>query len=115
MELCKKKNNDGLWMDELAAIEAYSHSEFPYLGNSGIILSGEDNDHSPGIMMSVDNHGLSSIKTDGSIDASALEVDQGTLNPFPFCLSNFLTMCALEDSQYASNHFRFCLSNVLTL
>ncbi|KAI8010103.1 COP1-interacting protein 7 [Camellia lanceoleosa] len=65
IELCKKKNNDGLWMDEVAAMQAYSHSEFPYLGSSGIILSGEDNDHSQGIMINVP-----SKKQDGSIDAS---------------------------------------------
>ncbi|KAI8005548.1 COP1-interacting protein 7 [Camellia lanceoleosa] len=65
IELCKKKNDDGLWMDEVAAMQAYSHSEFPYLGSSGIILSGEDNDHSQGIMINVP-----SKKQDGSIDAS---------------------------------------------
>ncbi|XP_058218322.1 COP1-interacting protein 7 isoform X3 [Rhododendron vialii] len=63
MELCKKKNDDRLWMDELAAMQAYSHSEFPYLANSGIVLAGEDNDHSQGIVMNVNNIGLSSDST----------------------------------------------------
>ena len=58
-------------MDELAAMQALSHAEFPYLGNSGIILAGEDNDHSQGIMINVHNSDLSSKKPDGSIDASA--------------------------------------------
>ncbi|GFZ04822.1 COP1-interacting protein 7 [Actinidia rufa] len=71
VELCKKKNNDRLWMDELAAMQALSHAEFPYLGNSGIILAGEDNDRSQGIMINAHNSDLSSKKPDGSIDASA--------------------------------------------
>ncbi|PSS16202.1 Dentin sialoprotein [Actinidia chinensis var. chinensis] len=71
VELCKKKNNDRLWMDELAAMQALSHTEFPYSGNSGIILAGEENDHSQGIMINVHNSDLSIKKPDGSIDASA--------------------------------------------
>ena len=58
-------------MDELAAMQALSHTEFPYSGNSGIILTGEDNDHSQGIMINVHNSDLSNKKPDGSIDASA--------------------------------------------
>lgn len=38
MELCKKKNDDKIWMDEVAAMQA------SYLGTSGIILAGENND-----------------------------------------------------------------------
>ncbi|XP_052207677.1 COP1-interacting protein 7 isoform X2 [Diospyros lotus] len=73
MELCKKKDNDGLWMDEIAALQANSHSEFSYLGTSGIILAGEDNDHSQGLVINVQNGGFSSRKQNGSMDASASE------------------------------------------
>ena len=75
-------------MDELAAMQALSHAEFPYLGNSGIILAGEDNDRSQGIMINAHNSDLSSKKPDGSIDASAsdstmshgsLDVNQGVI------------------------------------
>ncbi|KAL6538357.1 COP1-interacting protein 7 [Orobanche gracilis] len=38
MELCKKKNEDKIWMDEVAAMQA------SYMGTSGIILAGESND-----------------------------------------------------------------------
>ncbi|KAL6543251.1 COP1-interacting protein 7 [Orobanche hederae] len=38
MELCKKKNDDKIWMDEVAAMQA------SYMGTSGIILAGESND-----------------------------------------------------------------------
>ncbi|KAL6999474.1 COP1-interacting protein 7 [Sarracenia purpurea var. burkii] len=73
MELCKKKNDDRLWMDELAVMQAYCHSEFPYVGNSGIILAGEDNDHSQGNMIN------------GSIDASTSDstVSHGNLDVNP--------------------------------
>ncbi|KAK6154325.1 hypothetical protein DH2020_008573 [Rehmannia glutinosa] len=37
MELCNKKNDDKIWMDEVAAMQA------SYLGASGIILAGENN------------------------------------------------------------------------
>lgn len=89
MELCKKKNDDRLWMDELAAMQAYSHSEFPYLANSGIVLAGEDNDHSQGIVMNVNNIGLSS---DSTLSHESLDSHQGISNSSPSCLSNFLTL-----------------------
>ncbi|GMI82364.1 hypothetical protein like AT1G61100 [Hibiscus trionum] len=47
-ELCKKKHADRLWMEELAAVEAYSPSELPLLGTSGIVLANGisiSNDH----------------------------------------------------------------------
>ncbi|CAA2973768.1 Hypothetical predicted protein [Olea europaea subsp. europaea] len=44
MVLWNKKNDDRLWMAEVAAMQACSHSEFPFLGTSGIVLAGEDND-----------------------------------------------------------------------
>uniref|UniRef100_A0A5B7BGE5 COP1-interacting protein 7 n=1 Tax=Davidia involucrata TaxID=16924 RepID=A0A5B7BGE5_DAVIN len=69
-ELCKKKNDDGLWMDEVAAMQACSHSELSYLGTSGIVLAGEDIDHSQEIMINVQSGGLSSRKQHVSIDAS---------------------------------------------
>ncbi|CAA0842980.1 COP1-interacting protein 7 [Striga hermonthica] len=37
MELCKKKNEDKIWMDEVAAMRA------SYLGSSGIVLAAETN------------------------------------------------------------------------
>ncbi|XP_031287234.1 COP1-interacting protein 7 isoform X1 [Pistacia vera] len=40
-ELCKKKHGDGLWMEELAAMEACSPSELSLLGTSGIVLANE--------------------------------------------------------------------------
>ncbi|KAL4563177.1 hypothetical protein LXL04_027213 [Taraxacum kok-saghyz] len=43
IELCKKKHNDGLWMDELAAMAAYPPSELAYTGTSGILIATESN------------------------------------------------------------------------
>ncbi|XP_038689709.1 COP1-interacting protein 7-like isoform X2 [Tripterygium wilfordii] len=62
MELCKKKNQDRLWMDEIAAIQAFARPEFPYLATSGVVLSGEEND--PTLLNASD-----SITSLGSSDA----------------------------------------------
>ncbi|KAL8192499.1 hypothetical protein R6Q57_027684 [Mikania cordata] len=42
-DLCKKKHNDGLWMDELAAMAAYPPSELAYTGTSGLLIATESN------------------------------------------------------------------------
>ncbi|XP_065862136.1 COP1-interacting protein 7 [Euphorbia lathyris] len=73
MELCKKKNQDRLWMEEIAAMQA-SRLELPYLGTSGVVLAGEENYGSQ-------INGLSAGKLNGSIDASdsshgSLELNQ---------------------------------------
>uniref|UniRef100_A0A2P2L5C4 Uncharacterized protein LOC105129180 n=1 Tax=Rhizophora mucronata TaxID=61149 RepID=A0A2P2L5C4_RHIMU len=41
MELCKRKNQDRLWINEVAAMQA-SRLDLPYVGTSGIILAGEE-------------------------------------------------------------------------
>lgn len=64
IELCKKKNEDALWMDEIAAMQASSRQVLPYLATSGIILAGEDNDPSG--------------KQNGSMDAS--DTSHGSLD-----------------------------------
>lgn len=46
MELCNKKSNDGIWMDEVAAMQA-SHAELSFLGTSGILLGSDGNGGSP--------------------------------------------------------------------
>ncbi|XP_048235022.1 COP1-interacting protein 7 isoform X3 [Ricinus communis] len=61
MDLCKKKNQDRLWMDEIAAMQA-ARLELPYLGTSGIVLAGEEN--YPNQIS-----GLSVGKQNGSVDA----------------------------------------------
>ncbi|KAJ6724436.1 COP1-INTERACTING PROTEIN 7 [Salix viminalis] len=72
MELCKKKNHDRLWMDELAAMQA-SQLELPFLKTSGIVLAGEEN--YPGQI-----GGLSGGKYNGSIDASDSATSLGSLD-----------------------------------
>ncbi|XP_012084916.1 COP1-interacting protein 7 isoform X2 [Jatropha curcas] len=72
MELCKKKNQDRLWMDEIAAMQA-SRLELPYLGTSGIVLTGEEN--YPNQIPS-----LSVGKQNGSIDASVSDSSLGSVD-----------------------------------
>ncbi|KAF2285996.1 hypothetical protein GH714_009562 [Hevea brasiliensis] len=70
VELCKKKNQDRLWMDEIAAMQA-SRLELPYLGTSGIVLASEENYPSQ-------IGGLSGGKLNGSIDASVSDSSLGS-------------------------------------
>ncbi|XP_050216298.1 COP1-interacting protein 7 [Mercurialis annua] len=72
IELCKKKNQDRLWMDEIAAMQA-ARLELPYLGTSGIVLADEENYPSQLI-------GLSVGKNNGSIDAVS-ETSIGSVDP----------------------------------
>lgn len=48
LELCTKKSDDGMWMHEVAAMQA---SELPYFGKSGIVLAGEEKLYSQDTMM----------------------------------------------------------------
>ncbi|KAA3486735.1 ABC transporter D family member 2, chloroplastic [Gossypium australe] len=74
MELCKRKNEDRVWMAEVAAMQACPRPDLSYLGTSGIVLAGEENDLNQNLMMS-----LSSTKQNGSADAS----DAGSLDINP--------------------------------
>ncbi|CAK9152491.1 unnamed protein product [Ilex paraguariensis] len=71
-ELSKKKRTDGLWMDELAAMESCSPSELSYLGTSGIVLTCE-NTSSPNNMLNFHNGGISAgrLVPNGSMDVSS--------------------------------------------
>uniref|UniRef100_A0A5B7BWF1 COP1-interacting protein 7 n=1 Tax=Davidia involucrata TaxID=16924 RepID=A0A5B7BWF1_DAVIN len=72
-ELCKKKHTDGVWMDELAAMEACSPSELPYLGTSGIILACESGASSQNNMLNFHSDGVTTGKfmPNGSLDVSS--------------------------------------------
>ncbi|EOY12861.1 COP1-interacting protein 7, putative isoform 2 [Theobroma cacao] len=74
MDLCKRKNEDRLWMAELAAMQACPRPDLSYLGTSGIILAGEENDPNQNLMMN-----FSSGKQNGSADAS--DAGSGDINP----------------------------------
>lgn len=84
INLYKQKNEDRLWMEEIAAMQACTHPELPYLGTSGIILAGEDNDPNQNLMINV-NHSTLSVGKNGSLDTSvsestshgSLDVNQG--------------------------------------
>ncbi|KAK8527381.1 hypothetical protein V6N12_054595 [Hibiscus sabdariffa] len=73
MDLCKRKNEDRLWMAELAAMQA-SRPDLSYLGTSGIVLAGEENDPSQNLTIN-----FPTLKQAGSVDAS--EAGSGDINP----------------------------------
>ncbi|XP_042519050.1 COP1-interacting protein 7-like [Macadamia integrifolia] len=77
-DLCNKKHDDGLWMDELAAMEACTQPELPYLGTSGIILTSDNSNPNPGVMP-ISHFGLSNgqLERAGSLDASVSESTTG--------------------------------------
>ncbi|TYH92321.1 hypothetical protein ES332_A13G174400v1 [Gossypium tomentosum] len=74
MELCKRKNENRLWMAEVAAMQACPRPDLSYFGTSGIVLAGEENDPNQNLMMS-----LSSTKQNGSADAS--DAGSSDINP----------------------------------
>ncbi|XP_074319398.1 COP1-interacting protein 7-like [Silene latifolia] len=43
-DLCKNKNEDRLWVDEIAAMQAIMQPNLSLIGTSGIVLAGEDID-----------------------------------------------------------------------
>ncbi|KAK9688948.1 hypothetical protein RND81_09G024100 [Saponaria officinalis] len=43
-DLCKKKNEDRHWVDEIAAMQAMMQPDLSFMGTSGIVLAGDDND-----------------------------------------------------------------------
>ncbi|XVE50336.1 hypothetical protein DITRI_Ditri01bG0154100 [Diplodiscus trichospermus] len=74
IDLCKRKNEDRLWMAELAAMQAFPRPDLSYHGTSGIILTGEENDPIPNLTLN-----FSSRKQNGSADAS--DAGSGDINP----------------------------------
>lgn len=118
MELCNKKRDDGIWMDEVAALQAYSPSEFSYFGRSGIMLAAEHSDVTQDIMMNNQNIGLSSRKQNGSIDAStsdtishgSLDTNLGTRLYFQnlYCLLVCFT-CNFFVNNFHDDFFQPCL------
>jgi len=72
-ELCKKKHSDGLWMDELAAMQASSQPDLPFLASSGVILACESTPLSHNNMLNSQSNGISAVRlvSNGSLDASS--------------------------------------------
>ncbi|XP_062090625.1 COP1-interacting protein 7 [Humulus lupulus] len=90
IELCKQKNEDRLWINELAAMQACPPPVMPYLETSGIILAGEDNDptHIPNLMINVNQNGKSNGALDTSVSDSttshgSLDASNDTSFPLP--------------------------------
>lgn len=91
VELCKQKNEDRLWMDEIAAMQTCPQPELPYIGTSGIILAGEDNNPNPNITINVNRNGFSDGKLNATLDPSvsdsttshgSLDANQGMVEYF---------------------------------
>ncbi|KAL9392547.1 hypothetical protein Peur_016467 [Populus x canadensis] len=78
-ELCKKKHGDGLWMEELAAMEACPPSELSFLGTSGIVLANEISSLNQNVMLNLTNNGVSTgdFMPNGSTDASRSDSTAG--------------------------------------
>ncbi|KAK3037915.1 hypothetical protein RJ639_031806, partial [Escallonia herrerae] len=96
MELCNKKNDDGIWMDEVAAMQACSGSELSYLRASGVILAGEETINASASDSTV-SHGSFDINQDNSLPASTQtqsidgkgQVPMGWAGHFPQYMQNF--------------------------
>jgi len=88
LELCKQKNEDKLWMDEIAAMQVSSQPVLPYLRTSGIILAGEDDSGSK-----INGVGDASV-SDSTPSHASLDIGQGKLlsgcNTFLYMLADRL-------------------------
>ncbi|XP_015080576.1 COP1-interacting protein 7 isoform X1 [Solanum pennellii] len=69
MELCNKKGDDGIWMDEVAALQAYSPSEFSYFGRSGITLAADVTQDNQSVGLSIRKQNDDTL-SHGSLDTS---------------------------------------------
>ncbi|KAI4321883.1 hypothetical protein MLD38_035211 [Melastoma candidum] len=70
MNLCKEKEEDRHWKDEIAAMQALSRPDFPFLGASGIMLASDD---VPGYTTGIQDGGSMSGKSNNSGDASVAD------------------------------------------
>ncbi|CAH1444513.1 unnamed protein product [Lactuca virosa] len=68
MELCNTKSNDRVWMDEVAAMQAYSCSQSSYIETSGAILFPEEDDPSQELRVNVQNGNFSTKKQNSAVD-----------------------------------------------
>ncbi|KAK4387052.1 COP1-interacting protein 7 [Sesamum angolense] len=90
MELCKQKNNDKIWMDEVAAMQA------SYLGTSGITFAGESHDLS--------QSGLAKSSTPDSITRhGSLDINEGMDNALPVEFNQHQTEGAAQLSTWPSH------------
>ncbi|CAN8326114.1 unnamed protein product [Cochlearia groenlandica] len=82
-ELCKRKNEDRMWVDQITAMQTFPRPELSFMGDSGIILAGEEND-----LLNATN-----AKQGNSMDASSQEGRAQTTmqwpNHFPQYMQNF--------------------------
>ncbi|KAJ8567882.1 hypothetical protein K7X08_020604 [Anisodus acutangulus] len=84
MELCNKKRDDRIWMDEMAALQAYSPSEFSFFGRSGISLAAEHSDVTQDMMMNNQTIGLSIRKhNDDTLSQGSFDTTQENGLPPP--------------------------------
>ncbi|CAA2995811.1 Hypothetical predicted protein [Olea europaea subsp. europaea] len=68
-ELYKQKHSDNQWMDELAAVQAYSIPALSFMGTSGIMVAGENNHksgNSEGLLGSIGSMESTTTNSDGS-------------------------------------------------
>ncbi|KAL1203066.1 COP1-interacting protein 7 [Cardamine amara subsp. amara] len=89
IDLCKRKNEDRMWVDQITAMQAFPRPELSFMGDSGIILAGEENDLLNG----------TNLKHGNSIDATSqgsFETGQGRAqmampwpNHYPQYMQNF--------------------------
>lgn len=89
MELCNKKNDDKIWMDEVAAMQA------SYMGASGNIFTGENND----------------LYQTGLAKSSASESGEGTENGLPVEFNLQQTEGAAQLPTWPNNHPQYMQSS----
>ncbi|CAH8318247.1 unnamed protein product [Eruca vesicaria subsp. sativa] len=81
VDLCKRKNEDRMWVDQITAMQAFPRPELSFMGDSGIILAGEEND--------------TNVKQMDAMSQGSFEISQGPQmampwpNHYPQYMQNF--------------------------
>ncbi|XP_065877804.1 COP1-interacting protein 7 isoform X2 [Euphorbia lathyris] len=75
-ELCKKKRGDGLWMQELAAMQACSPAELTFPGTSEIVLNSDASSLDPNITLNFPSNGSKDASRSDSTDDNSATSDQ---------------------------------------
>uniref|UniRef100_A0A1J3HMK6 COP1-interacting protein 7 n=1 Tax=Noccaea caerulescens TaxID=107243 RepID=A0A1J3HMK6_NOCCA len=86
VDLCKRKNEDRMWVDQITAMQAFPRPELSFMGDSGIILAGEEND------TNVKNGNSMDASSQGSFETSQEGRAQMAVpwpNQFPQYMQNF--------------------------
>lgn len=127
-DLCKKKDADGLWMEELTAMQACSPSELSYVEASGIVLTTEISAHnqravfdssksSVSTIKGVPNESFDTSKSGSSTSQASLHSKKGIIHcciAYLQCYENYFSVIQVSKITSSFNMYVFCFHLVIS-